>query len=437
MDFNNISTTDQAGNIILYQAPRYFSQLIKNRFYEFQEYDDWKVVIKDDILYPFDREGCLIREAGRPVKDIVQLANTIQSLLWGYAHLRNHKINWDYIIYQAENRLRELKTNEAIEVGNNSFYGVTFDTPVQPEKDLHIIKSPSEIPVSSLPQPSKNLWMNIWKERELCCLFADSNLGKSALAVQIGVEIAKSQKVLFCDYEMSDDIFFTRYRDPGGNYFRFPANFFRSKPIPEVFLSAHPETILLKDLEKMIKDRDFKVIIIDNISFLGRDCYRPRNLSALIYRLKILQQKYDLSILILAHTGKRKENTPISQNDLQGSKRLFNFIDSCFAIGKATNPNGCQYIKQLKSRSGHIEFGENNVILAERVFSNGWLHFDFKGNESEQTCLNIIPSKTDIDIPEEINRLTAEGMTQRQIASRLEISLSKVNRILNKIKSEN
>ncbi|MDE6409955.1 MAG: AAA family ATPase [Muribaculaceae bacterium] len=435
MELKNITFTDPYGNITLCNATRYFSELIRNRSYNFQPHTAWKIIIRNEIIFPLDNSGKIIEEAGRPLKDILRLANIIQQFLWGYPNIKSKDINWNKIIYDSEKKLREIKTAEVIERGSNSFYEMSYATSNLSAKKLHILQPSASFPASSI-QDSKNLWMNMWKEQELCCLFADSNLGKSTLSVQIACEIAKSQKVLYCDYEMSDQVFFSRYRNHGDVPFQFPSNFFRSKPLPEVFLSANPETAILKDLEEVIKENDFKVIIIDNISFLGKDCYRPRNLSALIYRLKIIQQKYQASFLIIAHSVKRNSKEPISQNDLMGSKRLFNFIDSCFAIGKAIKPTGHQYIKQLKSRSGHIEYGENNVILMERVSTDGWLHFKIKDFIPEKDCLNPIFSHSSSNLEEEVKRLCNEGLSQRKIASRLDLSLSKVNRILNNFNSK-
>lgn len=51
--------------------------------------------------------------------------------------------------------------------------------------------------------------------------------------------------------------------------------------------------------------------------------------------LNNLKKRYGLSILVLAHTPKRSMECPITSNDLAGSKRLYNFFDSVFAIGKS------------------------------------------------------------------------------------------------------
>ena len=55
---------------------------------------------------------------------------------------------------------------------------------------------------SQLPTP-RALWDSFWYEGELSCLFADSNVGKSILAVQIADCIARTDNVLYLDFELS------------------------------------------------------------------------------------------------------------------------------------------------------------------------------------------------------------------------------------------
>ena len=433
LDPARIIQADTDGKNILCNAPRYFSELIKNRSYSFQSSSYWKVIIRDDILYPLDSEGTVIKEGGRPLKDILRLAEIIDQHIWSYSGFNSQDLNWTYIIYQSENQLRQEKTDKAAESPDTSFYGIDATPNTPPDKELHIIKNPALTNLNELPDIHSSLWMNIWMEHDTCCLFADSNLGKSILAVQIGCYIALSHKVLYCDYEMSDPVFFSRYHHLDSSPFSFPKNFFRSTPLPEIFLSRRPEKAIIKDLEKVIKEEEFKVIIIDNISFLGKHCYRPDVISELIYRLKILQKNYGISILIVAHANKRNKREPISQYDLMGGNRLYNFIDSCFAIGNALSPAGHQYLKQIKSRSNDIEYGEKNVMLMERSDNDGWLHFIFKDCCSERDCLNSPDSLSPIQLEEEVLKLSKQGLSQRKIAARLKISLSKVNRLLNKL----
>ena len=58
---------------------------------------------------------------------------------------------------------------------------------------------------SQKPTP-RSLWDCFWYEGELSCLFADSNVGKSILAVQIADRIARTDNVLYLDFELSDRI---------------------------------------------------------------------------------------------------------------------------------------------------------------------------------------------------------------------------------------
>lgn len=57
---------------------------------------------------------------------------------------------------------------------------------------------------SLLPTP-RALWDSFWYEGELSCLFADSNVGKSILAVQIADRIARTDDVLYLDFELSEN----------------------------------------------------------------------------------------------------------------------------------------------------------------------------------------------------------------------------------------
>ena len=65
---------------------------------------------------------------------------------------------------------------------------------------------------SLLPMP-RALWDSFWYEGELSCLFADSNVGKSILAVQIADRIARTDNVLYLDFELSEKQFQLRVQD--------------------------------------------------------------------------------------------------------------------------------------------------------------------------------------------------------------------------------
>ena len=99
--------------------------------------------------------------------------------------------------------------------------------------DIFIAKSVNEtIKCSKEKKNPKKFWDSFWFENEVCCLYADSNLGKSILAVQIGNHVAslleKGNTVLYYDFELSEKQFGLRYTDTSTNSeFKFNDNFIR------------------------------------------------------------------------------------------------------------------------------------------------------------------------------------------------------------------
>lgn len=275
------------------------------------------------------------------------------------------------------------------------------------------------------------LWLSLWHEGEVCCLFADSNLGKSIYAVEIATEIAKNQKVIYFDFELSDKQFQLRYTDDFGDCHLFPDNLLRSEINPELITGGESfEEMVISAIEEAALTHKAKVLIIDNLSFLCNNGEKGDAAGLLMMRLIQLKKEHGLSLLILAHTPKRSMNSPITQNDLAGSKKLFNFFDSCFAMGMSAKDSGLRYIKQLKSRNGAIVYGGDNVIVCEIVKDVGFLHFKIIGYSSETDHLKEKNDRENVELIEETKRLKEEGKSQRHIADSLGISLGKVNKIL-------
>ena len=85
------------------------------------------------------------------------------------------------------------------------------ELPVE-DKGIFIAKTAKQWCEDAAKRPNpKSLWQNLWFADEVCCLFADTNVGKSILAVQIANEIAKNDKVLYFDFELTDKQFQRRY----------------------------------------------------------------------------------------------------------------------------------------------------------------------------------------------------------------------------------
>jgi len=113
-----------------------------------------------------------------------------------------------------------------------------IDNAFSSEKAIDIgmltIKSANQTVVDAARRPDpRELYHELWYEGEVCCLFADSNLGKSIFAVQMADEIARSQNVLYVDCELSDKQFQLRYLDSESNTKHlFPEGLYRAEVNP-------------------------------------------------------------------------------------------------------------------------------------------------------------------------------------------------------------
>lgn len=281
------------------------------------------------------------------------------------------------------------------------------------------------------PNPD-TLYLTLWYEGEVCCLFSDSNLGKSILAMQIAAQIAETRKVLYFDFELSDKQFQLRYSDEQGNLNTFPDNLYRVEINRESLDVSNFEDTIIGNIEQAALQTDAKVLIIDNLTYLCIASEKGDVAGALMFRLMALKKKHGLSMLILAHTPKRCLSNPITQNDLAGSKKLYNFFDSVFAIGKSAKDSNLRYIKQLKVRYGNYTYDSDNVIVSAIEKVGAFLQFVNIGYATEKEHLKE-PFEKDVSQEiENIKQLSGQGKSIREIAKELNISKSKVGRILKK-----
>ena len=295
-----------------------------------------------------------------------------------------------------------------------------------------ILKSANEwISMASKEEMPRKLWQDLWYEHELCCLFADSNVGKSIYAVQMAEEISKSKKVVYLDFELSRKQFQLRYTDDNGNCYSFPDNFIRAEMNPDSIITGDNEEQMLKAMLDIIRIYSPEVPIVDNITFLNSLTESADAASRLMMFLCRIKRTYDVSILILAHTPKRLMSAPITQNDLAGSKRLFNFFDSVFSIGKSAMGEDIRYIKQIKSRNGAIVYGSDNVLTAQIVKDGSFLYLMHTGFSTEREHLRE-PEEEGEELKHEIKQLSEQGLSVRKIAEQVGCSKSKVSNILRK-----
>jgi RecA-family ATPase len=316
-------------------------------------------------------------------------------------------------------------------------------------KGLFTVKTASRWIEQAKTRPiPKMLFSELWFEGELCILFADTNLGKSILAVQIGNSLSKGeqirgfkletlkQPILYFDFELSDKQFENRYSIKFEQHYCFDNNFIRVEINPDATI---PETQSFEDylnhsLERSINETGAKVLIIDNLTYLKNETEKAKDALPLMKHLKALKNKYGLSILALAHTPKRDLSKPITRNDLQGSKMLINFCDSSFSIGESHSDKNLRYLKQIKQRNTEQIYDAENVCVCQIDKPLNFLLFEFVNYGKESEHLKQHSDKDKEKQNEKVNELRQQGRSLREIATELGISHMKVKRILNENK---
>ena len=280
------------------------------------------------------------------------------------------------------------------------------------------------------PNP-RQLYQELWYEGEVCCLFSDSNLGKSIYAVQMADTIATLRPVLLVDCELTDKQFQMRYTDiDTGVMHIFPELLYRAEINPNTLDVKDYETKIFHHIEAAAQHMKCNIIIIDNLTYLCNSSDKGVDAGLFMMKLMNLKKKYGWSLLIIAHTPKRSLMSPITQNDLAGSKKLYNFFDSVFAIGKSAKDNRLRYVKQLKVRAGEFRYDSSNVIVYEIEKTDGFVHFEFKEFSTEKEHLKERTEKEITSTHRNVHELKSQGKSTREIAAYLGLSKSKVDRLI-------
>lgn len=273
-------------------------------------------------------------------------------------------------------------------------------------------------------------------EYETTVVFAASNVGKSIFVTQMAEEIAWKEKVLYLDLELADKQFQMRYTDPEASLIhRFPDNFLRAEITPELITGTNLEEEILASIEEAAKT-GIKFFVVDNITFICNDSEKGATAGEFMMKLIKLKKQYGLTTIIIAHTPKRRQFEPITQNDLAGSAKLINFFDAGIAIARSVQDPNIRYVKQVKVRTGEYRYDGDNVMLYDVNKTEGCLRFEFQGYGKEEDHLCKRKDHDDTDEIIDVLLLQKEGKSIREIAKALGMSKGKVERRLEKAKKE-
>ncbi len=286
------------------------------------------------------------------------------------------------------------------------------------------------------PDP-KTYFHGLIVQNENTVIFASSNVGKSILAIQIAEDIARSEKILYVDLELSSKQFQMRYSDPStGEVHVFPSNFTRAEIDPEMIVGADLEQEILDSIEEAAIGGTL-FFVIDNITFICNDSEKGATAGSFMMKLIRLKKKYGLTTIVIAHTPKRRGWEPITQNDLAGSAKLINFFDAGIALARSAKDNNLRYLKQVKVRTGEYQHDADNVIIFDVNKSGGFLKFEIQDYAKESDHLKNREGSDDYDEIIEILKLQRDGKTIREIAKILDMSKGSVQRRIEKARKNN
>ena len=287
------------------------------------------------------------------------------------------------------------------------------------------------------------------KEKEICFLFGDNGSGKSVFAVQLAEAIAAGTnifpfvknevgptKVLYYDFEVDDIGFAQRYSNSDSGiapdsdeyrYFQFHENFVRITLDEEyIDFEEDAENEIHNKIERDIVTHEAKVIIVDNVSYLSNaDLQESKPATAFMKKLLRLKNKYNVTILCVAHNTKIQKGIPIEKEHMGGSKQLSNLADGIITLGKSSREPLLRYVKVVKRRNGENPYDSENIILTSLNKENEYLKHHFENMEEEAMHLITI-DKTDIDAIREsvIEEWKETGSSPRKLKKRLNLEQS-------------
>ena len=306
------------------------------------------------------------------------------------------------------------------------------------------------------PRPGM-LFDRFWLEGELAICFAATGKGKSVLGVHIAEAIARGfeieplrktlppQKVLYFDLEQSDKQFEMRYavdedfvfKGRNTKHYEFSPNFLRAQvkgyeDFPKKEYKSYGE-YFYEMLSRCVRVTEAKVVIIDDLAFLRRGRDRNGQAARLLQRLRELKDKEGLSVLVLARSPTRATmRGMVTLADLEGSAEIAGFADNVFAIGGSFTDPSIRYLKHIKVRHTESAFDETNVPLFRIEKADGnFLSFRYTDEfADERDLMRHSREVYDNELMSHIEDLAGEKNSQREIAEKLRVSKTTVNRYM-------
>ncbi|XWN35592.1 MAG: helix-turn-helix domain-containing protein [Roseivirga sp.] len=125
-------------------------------------------------------------------------------------------------------------------------------------------------------------------------------------------------------------------------------------------------------------------------------------------------------------------SSPLTRNDLQGSKMLINFCDSAFTIGESQQESRVRYLKQIKARSTEVKYHSENVCVCAVKKAWNYLCFEWLRQGAEAEHLRREQEASASSRIEVIASMKEGGMSNVAIAEALGVTETAVRKWLKK-----
>lgn len=294
------------------------------------------------------------------------------------------------------------------------------------------------------PQTRQPLWsapgVCYWAERELCVMAGDTGTGKSLLGLQVARHLAgglvlgdeenigKPRHLLYIDFELDPEGFYARFGTDASlhNYVHW-ASYFNRGVMPEHIKSVGEW--LLDTLDRYFIDYRVDVVIIDQPDRLH---ITPAEWRAMLFKLRKMMQKRNLSVMLIVNTKPRNYARPMELTHV-ANHRMFSFAaDSIVGVGLDYETGLRRYVKPFKTRNRVLRPGaklpgfevvtdDSQGEQNEGGFFGKKLSILFTAPREEEWYLK--PTKTALKEQKRslAEMLRSEGYTAGEIADELEM----------------
>ena len=254
--------------------------------------------------------------------------------------------------------------------------------------------------------PKEMIIQEIIGKHKIIALSADTNVGKSIWAHQLGIAVAVgkpeifgypisgSKRVLFLNFEMDEHELIERQQ--------LLINAL-PKQYHELLDNFHINTFegkrtLFQDnwdaIEQTIRDNDaFDLIIIDNMyACTGIDDEKNADLKPMLAKIISISDIHDSSLLIITHHKKQQQKYILSTDLIRGGSTFANAVDVIIQLAESLREPGLRLMKITKNRGKSLHKGKS---FGMKLTDELWFEMLKEVKESYHLTAPIVTSENE------------------------------------------